>query len=115
MLGQEALTHKYKLKHQTFKAILPLSSDQQFFPSLCIENMQQYAKRYGEDSSFLPIIQISQIDLAWWRIFYSELRLIFVYLESDSWYLTAWVSPRLFLGQAWVYLPHIVCQVRRRR
>ena len=33
-------------------------------------------------------------------IFYSELRLIFVYLESDSWYWSAWVSPRLFLGQA---------------
>ena len=33
-------------------------------------------------------------------IFYSELRLIFVYLESDSSYWSAWVSPRLFLGQA---------------
>ena len=56
-------------------------------------------KLNAKDSAFPLIIQMSYSDLIF-DILYSELRLIFVYLESDSWCLTAWVSPGLFLGQA---------------
>ena len=103
MLGQEALTHKYRLKHQAFKAISSLSSIQPFFPSLSAHNMHKIGT-----NSMLKILHFllsfKCLKVTRYLIFYSELRLIFVYLESDSWCLTAWVSPGLFLGQAWVYL-----------